>query len=93
MLTKLLDQLLPHCQHLNPVEIPSKTTGSIYIKLHSKQVRLIRIANHTGHKTRSKTWELRTDAMTTRQGTIRIYHKTSLNSIIRDLKNTKPLLI
>jgi len=59
------------------------STGSCYIHLKNCKVKYIRIANHTGHKEKSKTWQLRCDVSSSRKGTNRIY--TNTERLILDL--------
>lgn len=64
-------------------ELVIASTGSCYIHLTGSKVRYIRVANHTGHKEKSKTWQLRCDVSSSRKGTNRIY--TDINRLVSDL--------
>ena len=59
-------------------------TGSCYIHLNNCKVKCIRVANHTGHKEKPKTWQLRCDVSSPRSSTNRIYN--NVNRLIADLK-------
>jgi len=65
-------------------ELVIASTGSCYIHLTDCKVKYIRIANHTGHKEKPKTWQLRSDVSSSRKGTNRIY--TDVNRLVSDLK-------
>lgn len=65
------------------VEKPS--TGSVYIYTSNPKVKYIRVANHTGHKVKPKTWQLRCDVMSSRKGTNRIYNDSL--ALIRDFNS------
>ena len=67
----------------NP-ELVIASTGSCYIHLTGSKVKYIRVANHTGHKEKSKTWQLRCDVSSSRRGTNRIY--TDASRLVSDLK-------
>ncbi len=64
-------------------ELVIASTGSCYIHLTDCKVKYIRVANHTGHKEKPKTWQLRCDVGSSRKGTNRIY--TSAARMIADL--------
>jgi len=66
----------------NP-ELVIACTGSCYIHLTGCKVKYIRVANHTGHKEKPKTWQLRCDVSSSRKGTNRIY--TDISRLISDL--------
>ncbi len=75
-------QLIKQLTAFNP-ELVIASTGSCYIHLTGSKVRYIRVANHTGHKEKSKTWQLRCDVSSSRKGTNRIY--TDINRLVSDL--------
>ena len=75
--------LLKELSHLSP-KLTTCETGSIYIKLTGK-VKQLRISNHSGRKTSRNSWELRSDAMTTRKNGTRIYNVNAVNQLIADL--------
>ncbi len=58
-------------------ELVIASTGSCYIHLTDSKVKYIRIANHTGHKEKPRTWQLRSDVSSSRKGTNRIYNDVS----------------
>ena len=58
-------------------ELVIASTGSCYIHLTGCKVKYIRVANHTGHKEKPKTWQLRCDVNSSRKGTNRIYNNVS----------------
>lgn len=60
----------------NP-ELVIASTGSCYVHLTNCKVKYIRIANHTGHKEKRRTWQLRCDVSSSRKGTNRIYNNIS----------------
>ena len=64
-------------------ELVIANTGSCYIHLTNSKVKYIRVANHTGHKVKPKTWQLRCDVSSSRKGTNRIY--TDINRLVSDL--------
>ena len=64
-------------------ELVIASTGSCYIHLTGSKVKYIRVANHTGHKEKPKTWQLRCDVSSSRKGTNRIY--TDINRLVSDL--------
>jgi len=66
-------------------ELVISSTGSCYIHLTGSKVKYIRVANHNGHKEKSKTWQLRCDVSSSRKGTNRIY--TDINRLVSDLIN------
>lgn len=66
----------------NP-ELVIASTGSCYVHLTGSKVKYIRVANHTGHKEKSKTWQLRCDVSSSRKGTNRIY--TDAKRLVSDL--------
>ena len=75
-------QLIKQLTAFNP-ELVIASTGSCYINLTGSKVSYIRVANHTGHKEKSKTWQLRCDVSSSRKGTNRIY--TDINRLVSDL--------
>jgi hypothetical protein len=83
-LLKLATRFAEAVPHLNPV-IKVVDTGSVYVKLSGK-VKQVRVSDHTGRKTSRNSWELRTDAMTTRKNMTRIYNANAFNLIIKDIK-------
>ena len=54
-------------------ELVIASTGSCYVHLTGCKVKYIRVANHTGHKEKPRTWQLRSDVSSSRKGTNRIY--------------------
>ena len=64
-------------------ELVIASTGSCYIHLTGSKVKCIRVANHTGHKEKPKTWQLRCDVSSSRKGTNRIY--TDASRLVSDL--------
>tara|TARA_R110001606_G_scaffold396567_2_gene570926 strand:- start:313 stop:567 length:255 start_codon:yes stop_codon:yes gene_type:complete len=75
--------LVDELSAFNP-ELVIASTGSCYIHLTGSKVKYIRVANHTGHKEKSKTWQLRCDVSSSRRGTNRIY--TDASRLVSDLK-------
>lgn len=71
-------------QQFNP-EIKTSSSGSIYIKLSGCKVKQIRVANHPGRKTGASSWELRSDAVTGRYRTGRVYSINAVNLLIADI--------
>lgn len=61
------------------------STGSIYIEVDHPKIRLIRIANHSGHKVKPKTWELRLDVSSKRYPRYRTYALNALSALLNDL--------
>lgn len=86
----MLQRILEAVQHLNPT-VYTAPTGSVYISLECKKVKTIRIANHKGHKLKNRVWELRSDAMTSRSKTSRVYNKNSITLMINDLKKLEKI--
>jgi hypothetical protein len=76
-------KLVTELSAFNP-ELVIASTGSCYIHLTGSKVKYIRVANHTGHKEKSKTWQLRCDVSSSRKGTNRIY--TDASRLVSDLK-------
>jgi len=70
----------------NP-ELVIASTGSCYVHLTGCKVKYIRVANHTGHKEKPNTWQLRSDVSSSRKGNKRIY--TNFSRMIADLVVTK----
>ncbi len=64
-------------------ELVIASTGSCYIHLTGSKVKCIRVANHTGHKEKPKTWQLRCDVSSSRKSTNRIYN--DINRLVSDL--------
>lgn len=86
-MNKLAEQIVKNTLHLQP-EMKVASTGSIYISFaNCKKVRGIRLADHTGHKTKPRIWEVRKDAMTSRNKTNRIYNINAVNAMINELKD------
>ena len=75
-------QLIKKLAVFNP-ELVVASTGSCYIHLTGSKVKYIRVANHTGHKEKPRTWQLRCDVSSSRKGTNRIY--TDINRLVSDL--------
>ena len=75
-------QLIKALTVFNP-KLVIASTGSCYIHLTGSKVKCIRVANHTGHKEKTKTWQLRCDVSSSRKGTNRIY--TDINRLVSDL--------
>lgn len=69
----------------NVVKTVVANTGSFYIHTNNRKCKLIRIANHKGHKVKPKVWELRRDVMSHRKGTNRIYN--DVKRLINDFNN------
>jgi len=59
------------------------STGSCYIHLTDCKIKYIRVANHTGHKEKPKTWQIRSDVSSSRKGTNRIYN--TIDRLVSDL--------
>jgi hypothetical protein len=66
--------------------VTASSTGSIYISFESAKIKQIRVSNHNGHKAKSGTWQLRTDASTKRNGSKRIYGHKSILRMCEDFK-------
>ena len=82
-LTSLAKTLLKELSHLSP-RLTVCGTGSVYIKL-TGNVKQLRLSNHAGRKTSRNSWEVRTDAMTTRKNNTRIYNVNAVSQLIADL--------
>ena len=76
------NKLMNNLSAFNP-ELVIASTGSCYVHLTNSKVKCIRVANHTGHKEKPKTWQLRCDVSSSRNGTNRIY--TDINRLLSDL--------
>tara|TARA_R110000851_G_scaffold18496_3_gene58157 strand:+ start:422 stop:688 length:267 start_codon:yes stop_codon:yes gene_type:complete len=79
---KQASKLVESLSAFNP-ELVIASTGSCYIHLNYCKVKYIRVANHTGHKEKPRTWQLRCDVSSSRKGTNRIY--TDIIRITSDL--------
>jgi len=77
---KLTDQI----KCLDPV-IKVSNTGSVYVKLSNCKIKQVRISNHPGRKTGVNSWELRSDAVTGRYKSGRIYNVNAINQLASDL--------
>ncbi|MBL4795865.1 MAG: hypothetical protein JKY50_00470 [Oleispira sp.] len=76
------NHMVKRLAQFNP-ELVIASTGSCYVHLTGCKVKYIRVANHTGHKEKPKTWQLRCDVSSSRKGTNRIY--TDFGRMITDL--------
>ncbi|CAL9989041.1 hypothetical protein VPHD479_0306 [Vibrio phage D479] len=81
-------QVMTAVAHLNPT-LTIAPTGSIYIYVTGQKVKQIRLADHGGHTPKRGSWEIRSDAMTKRNVSTRVYHTSSLNACLRDLEGLK----
>ena len=63
------------------VQSPS---GSCYIHLTGLKVKVIRIADHTGHVPKKGVWQLRNDVSSSRKGSNRVYN--NLSRLLNDFK-------
>jgi len=81
-MTTRANTLAKKLNRFNP-EIAIASTGSCYVHLTGCKVKYIRVADHTGHKEKRFTWQLRTDVSSSRKGTNRIY--TDINRLVSDL--------
>lgn len=81
----LANKIISELSAFSPV-ITQASTGSIYISFTGSKVREVRISNHSGHKLKRNVWELRTDAMSKRDGSNRIYNSKSVSQLIKDFK-------
>lgn len=50
------------------------SSGSFYVSIKSANVNIIRVANHTGHKSKRSTWQLRCDVSSSNKYGIRIFN-------------------
>lgn len=79
---KSIVKLVGESSNFNP-SLVIASTGSCYVYLSNCKVKCVRVANHTGHKVKPKTWQLRSDASSSRKGTNRIY--TDAARLVSDL--------
>jgi len=75
-------RLVKQLESFNP-EMVIASTGSCYVHLTNCKVKYIRVADHTGHKEKPNTWQLRCDVSSSRKNTNRIY--TDANRLVSDL--------
>jgi|9_EtaG_2_1085328.scaffolds.fasta_scaffold23273_4 hypothetical protein len=82
---QLVVKLVTELSAYSPV-IKECSTGSVYITFSGSKVKQVRVSNRSGHKNKPNHWELRTYAMTKRNGSTRIYNSKSINQLIKDFK-------
>ncbi len=86
MFHTLTEQLVQGLSEFNPV-VTLAPTGSVYVKFTGSKVKEVRISNHKGHKLSRNTWELRSDAMTSRKNPAnRVYNSRDVKSLIKDFR-------
>jgi hypothetical protein len=84
-INELVKKLVSELSSYSPV-VKECSTGSVYITFSDSKVKQVRVSNHNGHKKKLNHWELRTDAMTKRNGSVRIYNSKAINQLIKDFK-------
>lgn len=84
-LSNLVNHIVHELQAYKPV-VKECSTGSFYITFSDSKVKQLRVANHGGHKLKPYHWELRTDVMSKRSGTVRVYNSRSISQLLNDFK-------
>lgn len=80
-------QIVNALTQFNPV-VHESSSGSFYISFTGSKVREIRVSNHTGHKLKRNVWQVRSDAMSSRdpKNNNRVYNVNAINQLIKEFK-------